>query len=356
MRTLLITGGAGFIGSNFVRYILAHHPEDRVVVFDKLTYAGNLANLRGLEDDPRYAFVRGDIADQAAVEATVEAHGVDTIVNFAAETHVDRSIVEPDAFIRTDILGAYSLLEVARARRLRFHQVSTDEVYGHVPIGASRETDPVQPRSPYSASKTGADLLALAYHVTYDLFVTISRGSNTIGPYQYPEKALSLFATNAIDGLPIPIYGDGLQERDYMWVEDHCSAIDLILTQGESGGVYNVGTGVSMTNLDMARIVLQTVGRPESLLQHVADRPGHDRRYALDTSKLRSLGWAPRLAPPEAIERAVRWYIENEWWWRPIKSGEFRAYYERMYGPQGPYALAGGQLTSGSTQNARHGP
>ncbi len=341
-RTLLITGGAGFIGANFVRFMLARYPQDRVVVFDKLTYAGNLNNLRGLESDPRYAFVRGDIADRGAVEAAVDGHGVDTIVNFAAETHVDRSIVEPEAFIRTDVLGTYTLLEAARARGLRLHQVSTDEVYGHVPVGASRETDPVQPRSPYSASKTGADLLVLAYHITYGLPVTITRGSNTIGPYQYPEKALSLFATNAIDDSPLPIYGDGLQERDYMWVEDHCSAIDCVLARGEPGGIYNAGTGISIPNLEMARLVLEVLGKPESLIQHVADRPGHDRRYAMDTSRLRALGWAPRLSPTEAIRQAARWYLENEWWWRPIKSGEFRAYYERMYGPGGLYGPPAG--------------
>ncbi len=338
-RTLLVTGGAGFIGANFVRSRLARPSADRIIVFDKLTYAGNLQNLRGLEDDPRYVFLRGDIADRAAVEAAIDAHGVDTIVNFAAETHVDRSIVDPEAFIRTDILGTYTLLEAARARGLRMHQVSTDEVYGHVPVGFSRESDPVQPRSPYSASKTGADLLVLAYHVTYGLFVTITRGANTVGPYQHPEKALSLFATNAIDDQPLPIYGDGLQERDYMWVGDHCAAIDCVLANGEPGGVYNVGTGISIPNLEMAHLVLQVVQKPTSLIRHVADRPGHDRRYAMDTSRLRALGWAPRLTPTEAIREATRWYMENEWWWRPIKSGEFRAYYERMYGPGGRYGL-----------------
>jgi dTDP-glucose 4,6-dehydratase len=331
-RTLLITGGAGFIGANFVHYILAAYPEARAVVYDKLTYAGNLDNLRDVADDPRYAFVHADICDRAAVEAAVDGHGVDAIVNFAAETHVDRSIVEPDAFIRTDVVGTYTLLEVARARGLRYHQVSTDEVYGHVGEGASRETDPVAPRSPYAASKTSGDLLVNAYHVTYGLHTTITRGSNNIGPYQYPEKALSLFATNAIDDLPVPIYGDGMQQRDYQWVDDHCEAIDLVLRRGAPGEAYNVGTGTSIPNLEMARLVLSVLGKPTTLIQHVTDRPGHDRRYALDTAKIRALGWTSRHTPHEAIEAAVRWYAANAWWWRPIKSGEFKAYYQRMYG------------------------
>jgi dTDP-glucose 4,6-dehydratase len=331
-RTLLVTGGAGFIGANYVHYLLARQPEDRVVVLDKLTYAGNLENLRDVADHPRYAFIHADIADRAAVEAAVGAHGVDTLVNFAAETHVDRSIVEPEAFVVTDVLGTYRLLEVARERGLRYHQVSTDEVYGHVPGAASRETDPLAPRSPYAASKASADLLVNAYAVTYGLHTTITRGANNVGPYQYPEKALSLFATNAIDDLELPIYGDGLQQRDYMWVGDHCEAIDRVVRRGAAGQAYNVGTGTSITNLEMARLLLAVLGKPESLIRHVEDRPGHDRRYALDVSKIAALGWRPRHSPQQAIEQAVRWYVENEWWWRPIKSGAFREYYEAMYG------------------------
>lgn len=331
-RTLLVTGGAGFIGANYVHHVLEHRPEGVVVVFDKLTYAGNLDNLRAQVDHPRYVFIQADICDRPAVEAAVDAHGVDTIVNFAAETHVDRSIVEPGAFVQTDVIGTYTLLEVARERGLRYHQVSTDEVYGHVSSGASVETDPVAPRSPYAASKAAGDLLVNAYHVTYGLHTTITRGSNNIGPYQYPEKALSLFATNAIDGQPLPIYGDGLQQRDYLWVGDHCAAIDLVLRQGLSGEVYNVGTGTSITNLAMARLLLAVLDQPESLIQHVQDRPGHDRRYALDIAKMRALGWTPRHTPEQAIEHAVHWYVENEWWWRPIKSGAFREYYAAMYG------------------------
>jgi len=331
-RCFLVTGGAGFIGSNYVHYLLDRYPDDRVVVFDKLTYAGNLENHRERMADPRFAFVHADICDREAVEAAVAGHGVDTIVNFAAETHVDRSIVAPDAFIQTDVLGTHALLEVARQRGLRFHQVSTDEVYGHVPRGASVETDPMAPRSPYAASKAAGDLLVNAYHVTYGLVTTISRGSNNIGPYQYPEKAVGLFATNAIDDLPLPVYGDGRQERDYQWVGDHCEAIDLVVRRGVPGEAYNVGTGTSIPNLEMVRIVLETLGKPASLVRHVEDRPGHDRRYALDVSKMEALGWRSRHTPQEAIARAARWYAENEGWWRPVKSGAFREYYEQMYG------------------------
>jgi dTDP-glucose 4,6-dehydratase len=331
-RVQLVTGGAGFIGANYVHHVLAQHPEDRVVVLDKLTYAGNLDNLRDVAGDPRYTFVQADIAERVAVEAAVARHGVDTIVNFAAETHVDRSILDPDAFIRTDVVGTYTLLEVARDRGLRYHQVSTDEVYGHVPAGASREDDPVRPRSPYAASKASGDLLVHAYFITYGLHTTITRGSNTIGPYQYPEKALSLFATNALDDQPLPIYGDGLQERDYMWAGDHCAAIDLVLTRGGPGEVYNVGTGTSISNLEMACLLLDTLGKPHGLLQHVTDRPGHDRRYAVDTARLRALGWAPDCSQREAVVRSARWYADNRWWWEPIKSGAFRAYYEQNYG------------------------
>jgi dTDP-glucose 4,6-dehydratase len=331
-RNLLVTGGAGFIGANYVHHVLAEHPDDRVVVFDKLTYAGNLDNLRDVAQDPRYAFVHADICDRAAVERAVEEHGVDTIVNFAAETHVDRSIDDPGAFILTDVVGTYTLLEVARERGLRYHQVSTDEVYGHVPTGDSLETDPVEPRSPYAASKTGGDLLVNAYHVTYGLYTTISRGSNNIGPYQYPEKVVPLFTTNAMEDQALPVYGDGLQERDYQWVGDHCEAIDLVIRLGLPGEVYNIGTGTSIANLEMVQIILEALGKPADLVRHVEDRPGHDRRYSIDTTKVRALGWRPRHTPQEAIRKTVRWYVDNPWWWQPIKSGEFRAYYDKMYG------------------------
>ncbi len=334
MRSYLITGGAGFIGSNFVRYLLDRYDDIRVVVFDKLTYAGNLDNLLDVQDDPRYHFIHGDICDKEAVARAIQEHEIDTIVNFAAESHVDRSIMDPDAFIRTDVYGTYVLLEATRRFGLeRMHQVSTDEVYGHVPPGHSaRETDPVAPRSPYAASKASADLMALAYHATYGLPVTITRGANNIGPYQYPEKVVPLFATNAIDNLPLPVYGDGRQMRDYQYVLDHCEAIDIVLQRGEIGEIYNVGTGQEMENLAMVEILLDELGKPRSLIQHVEDRPGHDRRYSLNVDKLKALGWRPRHTHEEAIRKTVRWYAENEWWWRKIKSGEFRAYYERQYG------------------------
>ena len=334
MKNFLITGGAGFIGSNFVHYLLDAYPHYRVVVYDKLTYAGNLNNLADVSDDPRYAFVRGDICDRAAVERVIQEHDIDTIVNFAAETHVDRSIIDPDAFIQTDVYGAYVLLEAARKFGLeRYHQISTDEVYGHIPAGhSSTETDPVTPRSPYAASKASADLMVHAYWVTYNLPVTITRGSNNIGPYQYPEKVVPLFVTNAIEGKPLPVYGDGRQMRDYQWVGDHCEGIDAVLHRGKLGEVYNIGTGQEIENLRMVEILLDELGAPRSLIQHVEDRPGHDRRYSLNVDKLKALGWNSRHDCEAAIRKTVRWYVDNDWWWRPIKSGEFRAYYERMYG------------------------
>jgi len=335
VRNLMVTGGAGFIGSNFVRYMLEKYPDYYIAVYDKLTYAGRLENLQDVAGRfaDRYAFVRGDICDAATVRETIRAHDVDTIINFAAESHVDRSIMDPDAFIKTDVYGTYVLLEAAREFGLeRMHQVGTDEVYGHVPEGASKETDPVAPRSPYAASKASADLMVNAYHVTYGLPVTITRGANNIGPYQYPEKVVPLFVTNAIDDLPLPLYGDGLQVRDYQYVLDHCEAIDLVLHEGEIGSIYNVGTGTEMRNIDMAHLVLRLLNKPESFIQPVHDRPGHDRRYALDVRKICRLGWEPAHICEEAIEKTVRWYVENEWWWRPIKSGEhYQEYYKRQY-------------------------
>lgn len=334
MRNLLITGGAGFIGANFVHHLLANYPDYRVVVYDKLTYAGNLNNLAAVSDDPRYAFVRGDICDAAAVARVMQDYAIDTVVNFAAETHVDRSILNPDAFIQTDVYGTYVLLEAARKHGLeRYHQISTDEVYGHIPPGhSSVETDPVAPRSPYAASKTSGDLMVLAYRVTYGLPVTISRGSNNIGPYQYPEKVVPLFVTNAMEGKSLPVYGDGRQMRDYQWVGDHCEAIDTVLHHGQLGEIYNIGTGQEIENLRMVEILLDELGAPTSLIQHVEDRPGHDRRYSLNISKVRALGWEPQHDCEAAIRKTVRWYRDNAWWWQPIKSGEFREYYERMYG------------------------
>jgi len=336
MRNLLVTGGAGFIGSNFVRHMLGAYPQVRVVVFDKLTYAGNLENLQDLASQyaERYAFVRGDIADAASVDEVMRAHAIDTIVNFAAETHVDRSLMAADAFIKTDVYGTFVLLEAARRFDVeRYHQVSTDEVYGDIPAGhSSLETDPLQARSPYSASKAGGDLMCLAYYNSFAVPVTLTRGSNNIGPYQYPEKVVPLFVTNAIDDLPLPIYGDGRQMRDFQYVLDHCEGIDTVLHHGRPGEVYNLGTGVETENLVMAHAILDLLGKPYSLIRHVTDRPGHDRRYSLNVDKIRALGWQSRHTFQEAIEKTVRWYAQNEWWWRKIKSGEYLDYYKQWYG------------------------
>ena len=336
MHRLLVTGGAGFIGSNFVRWMLGRHPDLHVVVYDKLTYAGRLENLQDVARDfaGRYTFVQGDICDATAVAATLHDYAVDTIVNFAAETHVDRSIIDPDAFIRTDVYGTYVLLEAARqAGNLRYHQISTDEVYGHIEGDhRSKETDNLAPRSPYAASKAAGDHLVNAYHITYGLPITISRGANNIGPYQYPEKVVPLFVTNALNDEPLPVYGDGQQRRDYEYVLDHCQAIDLILRRGVIGETYNVGSGTEMTNLEMVEILLDELGKPRSLIRHVEDRLGHDRRYCLDVSKLMALGWKPDHTHEEAIRATVRWYVANRWWWEPIRSGEFKEYYARVYG------------------------
>jgi len=334
MKNLMVTGGAGFIGSNFVRYMLDKYPDYRILVYDKLTYAGNLDNLLDVDDDPRYSFVQADICDAAAVTEAIQAHDIDTIVNFAAESHVDRSIMDPDAFIKTDVYGTYVLLEAAKQLKLeRYHQISTDEVYGHIHGDhRSLETDVVAPRSPYAASKTSGDLMAVAYHVTYGLPVTITRGANNIGPYQYPEKVIPLFVTNAIDDQSLPVYGDGKQHRDYQHVLDHCEGIDVVLHKGQIGEIYNVGTGGEMENLRMVEILLDELGKPDSLIQHVEDRPGHDRRYCLNVDKLMALGWQPRHTHEAAIRETVRWYAANEWWWRKIKSGEFKEYYRKLYG------------------------
>ncbi len=334
MKNFLITGGAGFIGSNFVVSLLQKYPDYNVVVYDKLTYAGNLENLLQVSDDPGYTFVKGDICNASLVSETVQKHQIDTIVNFAAETHVDRSIMDPDAFMNTNVQGTYVLLETARKLGLeRFHQISTDEVYGDVPEGiASREGDPVAPRSPYAASKASGDLMTLAFYTTYKLPVTITRGANNIGPYQYPEKVVPLFATNAIDNVPLPVYGDGRQKRDYQYVLDHCRAIDIVLHKGELGEIYNIGTGHEMENMTMVRIILETLDRPQDLIRHVEDRPGHDRRYSLNVEKIRDLGWEPKHSLAQAVGMTAQWYKDNEWWWRKIKEGEFQTYYEAQYG------------------------
>ena len=332
MRNILVTGGAGFIGSNFVRYILDKYPDYRVVIYDKLTYAGNLDNLRDVEGEPRYTFVRGDICNAEKVDEVMRQHEIDATVNFAAESHVDRSLMEAGSFIQTDVFGTYVLLEAAKKYQIeRYHQVSTDEVYGQVLEGSSLETDPLLTRSPYAASKAGGDLMCHAYFVSFDVPITITRGSNNIGPYQYPEKVIPLFITNAIDDIPLPLYGDGLQMRDYQYVMDHCEGIDVVLQRGQPGEIYNLGTGVEIRNIDMAKMMLKLLGKPESLIQHVKDRPGHDRRYSLNCDKIKALGWRSRHTFEEALEKTVQWYVDNEWWWRKIKSGEYLDYYRRQY-------------------------
>jgi dTDP-glucose 4,6-dehydratase len=328
---ILVTGGAGFIGSNFVRYLLATHPDDTVVNLDKLTYAGRRGNLADVEGSPRYTFVHGDICDAKLVREI--AGGVDAIVNMAAETHVDRSLLEPDAFLRTDVFGVFTLLEAVRELRIpRLLHVSTDEVYGDVASGSSREDAPLRPSNPYSASKAGGDLLALAYRQTHGVPVVITRSSNNFGPYQYPEKVIPLFITNALDGEPLPLYGDGRNVRDWLYVGDNCAAIDLVLRRGRDGEVYNIGGGTEVENIDVTRRILQLTERPETLIRSVKDRPGHDRRYSVDSTKMRALGWAPRHAFGEALAATVAWYREHEAWWRPLKSGEFREYYRQQYG------------------------
>ncbi|HEX6210795.1 MAG TPA: dTDP-glucose 4,6-dehydratase [Methylomirabilota bacterium] len=328
---LLVTGGCGFIGSNFIRRILTEHPDDSVVNLDKLTYAGNPANLADVERDPRYAFVQGDIADAALVRDV--ARGMDAVVNFAAPSHVDRSILDPDEFLRTNVLGVHVLLEAVRELGLsRLLHVSTDEVYGSIASGAAREAAPLQPSNPYSAAKAGGDLLALASWRTHRVPVVITRSSNNFGPYQYPEKLVPLFVTNALEDRPLPLYGDGRQVRDWLYVLDNCEAIDLVLRRGRDGEVYNIGGGHEVANLALTREILRLLGKPESLIQPVTDRPGHDRRYALDSTKVSGLGWAPRRPFASALESTVRWYCEHRAWWEPLKSGEFLAFYERQYG------------------------
>jgi dTDP-glucose 4,6-dehydratase len=331
---VLVTGGAGFIGSHFIRHRLRTEPGAQVINLDKLTYAGNPANLADVADDPRYRFVHGDICDAALVDEVMA--GCDAVVNFAAESHVDRSIQDAGDFIRTDVYGTWVLLETARRHRVeRYLQVSTDEVYGSIPVGAFGEGDPLRPSSPYAASKAGGDHMVLAYWTTHRFPVLLTRASNNFGPNQYPEKVIPLFITNALDDVPLPLYGDGRQVRDWLYVLDHVAALDLVLRRGTPGEVYNVGGGQELENVVLTRRILALLDKPESLIRPVADRPGHDRRYAVDTAKLRALGWAPAHAFEEALAATVTWYRTHEPWWRPLKSGEFLAYYRRQYGPRG---------------------
>ena len=329
---LLVTGGAGFIGSEFVRMTLRDHPDDSVIVLDKLTYAGNERNLDAVRGDARFRFVRGDICDGAAVNELVGE--ADVIVNFAAESHVDRSLEAPGQFILTDVYGTFVLMDAARSHgHERFLQVSTDEVYGEVSSGHSVEGDPLQPRSPYSASKAGGELQVQAYRTSYGFPAIVTRGSNTYGPYQYPEKIIPLFITNAIDDRPLPIYGDGGAVRDYLYVEDHARGIDRALRDGVVGMDYNIGAGGETDGITVADTVLRLLGKPDSLKQFVRDRLGHDRRYAVDSTRLRGIGWQPHVAFEEGMQRTVTWFATHEDWWRPLKSGEFWEFYQRNYKP-----------------------
>jgi dTDP-glucose 4,6-dehydratase len=330
MRKILVTGGAGFIGSNFIRNMLAKHEDYSIINLDKLTYAGNLDNLRDVEKDPRYRFVKGDICDEELVNSLIKE--VDIVMNFAAESHVDRSIGKPDDFIKTDIFGVFVLLEASRKYGIeKFVQISTDEVYGSKEEGLFLESDPIMPSSPYAASKAGADRLAYSYYVTYGLPVVIPRSSNNFGPFQYPEKLISLFVTNALDDRELPIYGDGMNVRDWIYVLDNCEAIELVMEKGENGKVYNIGAGNEKTNLEITRLILNELDKPDRLITYVKDRKGHDRRYALNIEKIDKLGWTPGHTFENAMQETVRWYKENRWWWEKLKSGEYLEYYKNNY-------------------------
>ncbi len=330
MKTYLVTGGAGFIGSNFVHYLLNKEDDIYILNLDKLTYAGNLDNLRNIESDSRHEFIKGDICVPEIVNPLVRDANI--IVNFAAESHVDRSIGQPDDFIRTDVYGTFVLLEAAREFGVeKFVQISTDEVYGSTLGESFKETDPLMPSSPYSASKAGADRLAYSYQVTYDIPVLITRCSNNYGPYQHPEKLIPLFVTNALENQNLPIYGDGKNVRDWIYVEDHCSAIDVVIREGKNGEVYNIGSGNEKTNLDITYFILNQTGKSKELMTYVTDRLGHDRRYSLNWEKLKQLGWKPEHELNQGLRETVKWYEENRWWWEKIKSGEYMDYYKNHY-------------------------
>jgi dTDP-glucose 4,6-dehydratase len=328
---LLVCGGAGFIGSTFARQRLLEHGDD-VTVLDKLTYAGREENLRDISEHPSYRFLRGAIEDSVAVDGAIEASSPEAIVNMAAETHVDRSIAEPDAFVRTHALGTFVLLEAARTHGLRFLQVSTDEVYGSIDVGTFTEESPLRPSSPYSATKTGADLLVGSYVHTHGLAGVICRGSNNYGPYQHPEKLIPLMVLNALHGDSLPVYGDGMQTRNWIHSTDFASAIGHVLAHGVAGEVYNAGGPDEQANIDVVRRIVELTGAQESQIEHVVDRPGHDRRYSLSSEKVRALGWSPRVRFSDGLAETVAWYRDNAWWWEPIRSGDYRAYYERQYG------------------------
>ena len=338
MKTILVTGGAGFIGSNFVYYMLKKHPDCKIVCIDKLTYAGNLGTLEEALKNPLFRFVKGDITDREAVYKLFEEEDFTAVVNFAAESHVDRSIEEPEVFLKTNILGTQVLLDASRKYgNIRYHQVSTDEVYGDLPLDRPElfftEDTPIHASSPYSASKASADLLVMAYHRTYGLPVTISRCSNNYGPYHFPEKLIPLMIANALNSKPLPVYGDGKNVRDWLYVEDHCKAIDMILESGKIGEVYNIGGHNERTNLEVVKTVLSILDKGEELITYVKDRPGHDMRYAIDPTKIKNeLGWYPETTFEDGIKKTVKWYLSNKEWWENIINGEYKNYYEKMYG------------------------
>jgi dTDP-glucose 4,6-dehydratase len=318
---ILVTGGAGFIGSNFIRHMLDAHPDLEIINYDILTYAGNLNNLKGVDKQPRYTFIKGDICDQVLVNATLKKFPVTAIVHFAAESHVDRSITDPSAFVKTNVLGTHTLLEAARKHGVpKFIHISTDETYGSIMKGSFKETDILSPSSPYSASKAGSDLLALSYFTTYHLPVIVTRCTNNFGPYQFPEKLIPLFITNLLEGKKVPVYGTGKNVRDWIHVNDHCRAVEFLLDHGVPGEVYNIGGGHEKTNLEITDKILELLGKDTSMVEYVTDRPGHDFRYSLDSSKLRKMGWKPRYSFDDALEETVSWYRQNEWWWQPLKT------------------------------------
>ncbi|KXG76282.1 dTDP-glucose 4,6-dehydratase [Thermotalea metallivorans] len=334
MKKLLVTGGAGFIGSNFIKYMLNKYKDYKIINLDLLTYAGNLENLQSVECHPNYQFIRGSIADKELVDKIV-SDGIHYIINFAAESHVDRSIENPGIFVETNIMGTQVLLDAAKKYGIeKYIQISTDEVYGTLgSTGYFTEETPLAPNSPYSASKASADLLARAYHETFKLPVNITRCSNNYGPYQFPEKLIPLMIANALEDKELPVYGDGLQIRDWLHVEDHCGAIDLVLHQGESGQVYNIGGNNEKANIEIVKTILEKLGKPETLIKYVKDRPGHDRRYAIDSSKIqKELGWKPQYTFEAGIEKTIGWYLDHKVWWEKIRSGEYKVYYEKMYG------------------------
>jgi len=332
MPKILVTGGAGFMGSNFIRHILKKYKDYSVINLDKLTYAGNPNNLKDIEGNPNYKFIKGDIADERTIKKVLRLNQIDFVINYAAETHVDRSILDPAAFVRTDVLGTYNLLEGIKEFNVKkFVQISTDEVYGSIEKGKFTEESPLRPNNPYSASKAGGDLLCQSYIKTYNLPIIISRSCNNYGPNQYPEKLISLFITNLLENKKVPLYGEGKNVREWVYVLDHCNAIDFLLHKGSLGEIYNIGSGVEKQNIQITKLILTELSFDYKMVEQVKDRLGHDLRYALDWSKLKKLGWQPEYKFDDAIRETIRWFKSNEWWWKPLKSGQYLEYYKRQY-------------------------